>query len=169
MQLTETTRELLRKELPWLTELLHPDVNEFYVQVIDLNVLRLQPWGSYIGSDHHWFVPFSSIHKLMLIDDKGNVIGFVGSWVEHYYGVRLSLRWPFVSRGLPKTRDHDFEETVAEGLQRIPGSEKTRYILHVAKWTATLHRLPKRWKGTLEEYLTEKTEQEMVDIKELVD
>lgn len=169
MKLNDETRTILKKEYQWLPELLHEDVYEFYVQVIDWQTLKLTPWGEHIGSNQHWFVPFKSIHKLLLIDGKGEVLGKVGVRRRAYAFPCFTWRWPFLLGWSVKYDEEDFCETVENALKRIPGAERTRYILHVANWVAILHRLPKRCHTSLAKYLEEKKGQELRSLHELTE
>ncbi|MFA6295231.1 MAG: hypothetical protein WC666_02280 [Candidatus Paceibacterota bacterium] len=167
MKLNEETRAILKKEYPWLPALLDSEVYEFYVQVIDLNTLKITPWGEHVSSNQHWFVPWRKIHVLLLIDGKGKIIGKVGVRMSSYSTRCLTWKWPFIIEGPPKTIEYDFCETVENGLERISGAEETRYILHVANWVAVLHRLPKQCKVPLAQYLEEKREHELDSLREL--
>lgn len=165
MKLTQETRELLRKELPWLPGLIPEQVGEFKVEIIDLDTMALTPPG-----EHHrfgWYVPMWRIQKVLLIDGEGKVIGRVGSMPDHRPGDgHWTWKWPFFVEGPPKPYDQQFFETVEMALKRITGSvNTTRYILRTADGVTTLHRLPKQPKDlTLRQWLDQKHAEAQVEI-----
>lgn len=136
-------REVLRRQLEWLPDLLPAKTRSFTFQVIDLDTLSLRPNGEWMRSD-----PFRKKGSIFFLDEKGNKLGEVGVKEKAYTTLAWSWkRFRFIS--MAATRRIGFCETVERALSGMtyPDKIKTRYILELSSayygGDAVLHKLPK--------------------------
>ena len=75
MKINKETREgVIGQELPWLLAHITEKAHDFTVQLIDVNLLSLQPNGTHMGSyDDKWW-PWD---RILLFDGEGKMIGKV--------------------------------------------------------------------------------------------
>ncbi len=131
-RLSATYREVLARELENLPKLIPEWVDEFRVQVFDLDTLSIHC--------NRRFYEYA-----YLLDEKGNVLVTVGSRVEKK--VEKQKLHQRLLRMATVTHDVlvDFSETVEQALERCEGRDEVRYILSFERRTLTakLYKIPK--------------------------
>ena len=176
MKLNEKYREVLRKELPWLPDLLSLKMEDFSVQVIDLDLLSLSPASNgYSGTSYYQF------GTILLINGSGEVLGNVGRksrplptpskwWVARKWKAFMDLFTPF-----PPTEEEmkfeKFPETVEDAIKRIPGAGHTRFVLQLGHvhhaYQVILYKLPKPAES-MDSWLQKKAEEDRTRIHDFL-
>lgn len=142
-RLNQAYREVLRKELSWLPDLIPADAENFQARLIDLDTLNLEPRS--VGDP---FVDkYIKLGSLLLIGQGGYPLGEVG--VRMVSGTARRWSWKsfrFVYFG--EMNKVIFRETVEEAIKRISHPHHIRYILQMdsEKYggkNVVLHKLPK--------------------------
>ncbi len=133
MKINQETRKVLKKELPWLPDLLSHLVREFRVEMLDLDVLSIRP--GWYGNSH-----------VYLLDKDGKKIGEVGC-VHH----KSKLLWPIYKaitalfgpvKGSWYLYAEYFAENLEEALERLrPESWNTQFVLNIDYYKATLYKM----------------------------
>ncbi len=135
MKVNDATREMMRKELEWLPDLLPPDTKTFQVKMIDLDTLSVEP--RLILSGNEWV----GWGRLFLLDENGKVLVTVGQFskMKRRFWTKRKIEVTYWS-----------PETVESALKRFPEEAKeVRYILELS-WhegdDAILHKMPRQMK-----------------------
>lgn len=135
MKVNQETRGVLKKELPWLPDLLSHVVGEFKVEVFDLDALNMRPgWHE------------NARFRIYLLDKDGKKIGEVGR-VRHYHKFSWLTRkvlTPFFGpvKGGGYPYDEWFTENLEEAIERLkPESWKTQFVLNIDGYKATLYKM----------------------------
>src|SRR3990167_3246857 len=135
--LTKRYRELLEKELPGLPKHLPDYVEEFRVEVIDLDMLGLYP----PNNGRSGVIGYHQFGTILFLNEKMEQVGRVG-YRDLPPSRRSFLEWLV---GDPKKTCEKFHETVEEAFKRLGCVSTTRFILFIEEsrhtW-AVLYRMP---------------------------
>jgi hypothetical protein len=124
---------VLRKQFPWLPDLLHEVNGEFKAQVLDLDALSLTVSAEY------------DFYRIYLVTKEGVKIGEV----SREFRLR-KMMWPFSwlakMFGEPGGIHMEafFYETLEDALKRLqPASKNLQFVLHLNGYHVTLYKVPK--------------------------
>ena len=157
MRMNDETRKIIKKELPWALPLIGEKTGDFHVELMDLDVLSLEPDG------RNLYGSWSLYDRTFLIDSGGQVIGEVGvrNIVDNSSSdFKFSIKWPFVRIvAISRSVEINFRETVEMDIKRLePESDDARFVLYISTYrsssaSAIVYKVPKRifsLKGWLE-------------------
>jgi hypothetical protein len=159
VKINKETRSVLKKQFDWLPDLLPERVEDFNVQVVDLDTLNVSPWR-YGGEGF----------RVYLLTEGGEKIGEVGRvTLYHRYSLLTRKLFTLLSFGVElKGNDgYHYDKTMFENLEQAierlqPESWAVQFILHVDGHHATLHKVPRN--TTLKDQIEKKKQEQQAGL-----